>query len=117
MLGEVKKLCTPAMIYFLISVITLLFMIVSNIGNKGSFCMGNYDCPVDNLYIIYIVKIVYLLFVTLILDSLCNNGYSNISWFLVFFPLLFYFAALGMFMIMKQNASVVIIQDDETVLY
>jgi|TARA_B110000495_G_scaffold75097_1_gene64325 hypothetical protein len=113
MLGEIKKLCTPAMIYFLVSVFTLFVMIFSNIGNKGSFCMGNYDCPVDNVYLIYIIKAVYLLFVTIVLDSLCKNGYSGISWFLVFFPIMFYFIALGLFMIMKQNSSVMIVQEQQ----
>jgi len=113
MLGEIKKLCTPAMIYFVVSVLTLFIMIFSNIGSQGSFCMGNYDCPVDNIYLIYIIKAVYLLFVTIVLDSLCKNGYSGISWFLVFFPIMFYFIALGLFMIMKQKSSVMIVQEQE----
>jgi len=75
--------------------------------------MGNYDCPVDNVYLIYIIKAVYLLFVTIVLDSLCKNGYSGISWFLVFFPIMFYFIALGLFMIMKQNSSVMIVQEQQ----
>ena len=108
MLGQIKKLCTPAMIYFLISVFTLLTMIISNIGNQGSFCMGNYDCPIDNIYLIYIIKAIYLLFVTIVLDSLCKNGYTNISWFLLFLPIIFYFVVLGGFMIMKRSSVLVI---------
>ncbi|MAC41668.1 MAG: hypothetical protein CMJ05_07750 [Pelagibacterales bacterium] len=108
MLGQIKKMCTPAMIYFLISVFTLLVMIISNIGNQGSFCMGNYDCPIDNIYLIYIIKAIYLLFVTIVLDSLCKNGYTNISWFLLFLPIIFYFVVLGGFMIMKRSSVLVI---------
>ena len=108
MLGKIKKMCTPAIIYFLISVFTLLVMIISNMGNKGSFCMGNYDCPIDNIYLIYIIKAIYLLFVTIVLDSLCKNGYTNISWFLLFLPILFYFVLLGGFMIMKRSSVLVI---------
>jgi hypothetical protein len=102
-------MCTPAMIYFLISMFTLLVMIFSNMGNSNKFCMGEFECPVDNLFLIYIVKFGYLLFVTIILDSLCKNGYASISWFLVFFPILFYFVALGLFMV-KQNSTVIVIQ-------
>jgi len=102
-------MCTPAMIYFLISMFTLVVMIFSNIGNSNKFCMGEFECPVDNLFLIYIVKFGYLLFVTIILDSLCKNGYASISWFLVFFPILFYFVALGLFMV-KQNSTVIVIQ-------
>ena len=109
MLPSLKKMCTPAMIYFLISMFTLLVMIFSNMGNSNKFCMGEFECPVDNLFLIYIVKFGYLLFVTIILDSLCKNGYASISWFLVFFPILFYFVALGLFMV-KQNSTVIVIQ-------
>lgn len=111
MLSSIKKLCTPAMIYFFISVSTLLVMIFSNLGNNNRFCMGVFECPVDNIFPIYIIKLIYLLFVTIVLDSLCKNGYSSISWFLVFFPILFYFVALGLFMI-KQNSNVLVIQDE-----
>jgi hypothetical protein len=112
MLSNIKKLCTPAMIYFIISVSTLLAMIVSNIGNSTRFCMGEFECPVDNVFLIYIVKMVYLLFVTIVLDSLCKNGYASISWFLIFFPILFFFVILGIFMI-KQNTRVVIKNEPE----
>jgi hypothetical protein len=113
MFGEIKKLCTPAMIYFGLSVFTLFVMIISNIGNTNLFCMGNYDCPVDNIYVVYMINVGYLLFVTIVLDSLCKNGYAEISWFLVFFPIMFYFIALGIFMIMKRDTNFLIIQEQE----
>jgi hypothetical protein len=112
MLSNIKKLCTPAMIYFLISVSTLLIMIFSNWGNNKRFCMGEFECPVENLFLIYIIKLGYLLFITIVLDSLCKNGYSSISWFLVFLPLLFYFLVLGLFMI-KQNSTLVVAHGQE----
>ena len=112
MLSSIKKLCTPAMIYFLISVSTLLIMIFSNWGNSKRFCMGEFECPVENLFLIYIIKLGYLLFITIVLDSLCKNGFSAISWFLVFFPLLFYFLVLGLFMI-KQNSTLVVAHEQE----
>ena len=112
MLSNIKKLCTPAMIYFLISVSTLLIMIFSNWGNNKRFCMGEFECPVENLFLIYIIKLGYLLFITIVLDSLCKNGFSAISWFLVFFPLLFYFLVLGLFMI-KQNSTLVVAHGPE----
>ena len=112
MLGKIKSLCTPAMVYFLVSVITLFYMILNNLGNTRTFCMGEYDCPVDNINVIYLIKIVYLLFVTIVLDSLCKNGYAGISWFLVFFPVLFFFAVLGLYMI-NQNSTILVINEEE----
>ena len=112
MLGKIKSLCTPAMVYFLVSVITLFYMILNNLGNTRTFCMGDYDCPVDNINVIYFMKTVYLLFVTIVLDSLCKNGYAGISWFLVFFPIMFFFVALGYFMI-HQNSTILVVDEVE----
>ena len=112
MLESIKKLCTPAMIYFLISMFTLLVMIITNFGNSKHFCMGEFECPVDNLYLIYIFKLGYLLIVTIILDLLCKNGYTRISWFLLFFPILFFFILLGLFMI-KQKSKRVVIREEQ----
>jgi len=107
MLNQIKKLCTPAMVYFLISISTLLMMIFSNRNSVSTLCMGEYQCPVESLFFIYIVKLAYLFIVTIILDSLCKNGYKSISWFILLLPLIFYFALLGLFMI-KQNSTVVV---------
>lgn len=112
MLKQIQRLCTPAKVYFFISVLSLLFMVISNIGNNRSFCMGNYECPVDNINWIYLIKVIYVLITTIVLESLCKNGYSAISWFLVFFPILFYFIALGFFMI-SQNSTILVINQQE----
>jgi len=108
MMNQLKKMCKPASIYFLLSMITLVVMIVSNNGNMRTFCMGDFECPVDNLLYIYLVKLGYIVFSTIVLDSLCKNGYSSISWFLVFFPLIAYFAALALFMIYRNSAILIV---------
>ena len=115
MFGKLKKMCTPAIIYFILSMVTLIVMVLSNVGNKRTFCMGSYDCPVDNLVLIYILKLGYILFATIVLDSLCKNGYKSISWFLVFFPLFAYFASLGLFMIYKNSNSIMIQEEDRNI--
>lgn len=112
MLREIKKLCTPAMVYFLISISTLLMMVFSNRNSVSTLCMGDYKCPVESLFFIYLVKLAYLFIVTIILDSLCKNGYKSISWFLLLLPLIFYFVLLGLFMV-KQNSTVVVEQEQK----
>ena len=112
MLNQIKKLCTPAMVYFLISISTLFMMIFSNRNSVSTLCMGEYKCHVESLFFIYIVKLAYLFIVTIILDSLCKNGYKSISWFLLLLPLLFYFVLLGLFMV-KQNSTVVVEQEQK----
>ena len=108
-LGNIRKMCTPAVVYFFISLFTLLILVGMNFSNHGTnntLCVGNYDCPTDNLFIVYLVKSLYILFMTIVLDSLCTNGYATISWFLVFFPLIMYFIILGFYMIFQNSKMV-----------
>lgn len=112
MLSNLKKMCSPAIIYFVLSIVTLIVMVISNMGNNRILCMGEFECPVDNLLMIYLIKIAYILFSTIVLDSLCKNGYETISWFLVFFPILAYFALLGLFMIYR-NSAVNMVHNEE----
>lgn len=112
MLKEIRKLCTPAMVYFLLSVFSLFMLIFSNRKNVSTLCMGNYTCPIESLLTVYLVKLVYLSIVTIILDSLCKNGYTSISWFLLFLPLIFYFVALGLFMV-NRNSTIIVVEQEQ----
>jgi hypothetical protein len=103
--NKVKKLCTPAFVYFVISIVALIIMMINNGGNTDKFCLGKYDCPVQNVWMIYLIKLVYILFITIVLDSLCKNGFAPISWFLVFFPIVLFFVALGLFMIGQNSMN------------
>ena len=42
MLKELKKLCTPAHVYFVISAFALVIMGFQNLGNVNKYCVGNY---------------------------------------------------------------------------
>lgn len=66
-----KSLCTPAMIYLVIGVISLLFMI----GQVSIMAL--------------VVKVIFLLLWTWFLNFLCSKGYTGISWFLVVIPYVF----------------------------
>jgi hypothetical protein len=41
---------------------------------------------VENSPVIFIVKLLYILFWTWILNLMCKDGHSGISWLLVFLP-------------------------------
>ena len=95
-----KKLCSPAFFYFFISILSFLITYIQNIGNSDKlFCLGMYDCHVENKFYIYFFELIYIFVWTFILNSLCQNGYKDISWFLVLLPYLFMFILIGIFMI------------------
>jgi hypothetical protein len=99
----IKKLCTPAYVYLVISVIAIILMMFQNTGNVDVYCMGNYTCPVPNTALIFLIKFIYVAFWTFILDSVCKAGHKQFSWFLVIFPFLLFFVLLGL-MIVTQGA-------------
>lgn len=93
-----RKLCTPAYVYFVISAIALIVMAAQNMGNSDIYCIGSYSCGVTSTIMIFIIKILYVLFWTWVLNIICSAGASNVAWFLVLLPylLLFIFIALMM---------------------
>ena len=96
---DFKKLCTPASFYMIISLFALLVIIIQNIGNTNTFCLGSYSCDVSNVYAIYISKALYILFWTWILNLICKDGHKMISWLLVLFPFILFFVIIGLVMI------------------
>lgn len=96
---RLKDLCTPAAVYFVISVIGLVLILFQNIGNNGKYTLGLFSCAVPSTVLVFIVKLVYILFWTWILNLICKDGYSSISWLLVLLPFILLFVMLGLFML------------------
>jgi len=95
-IDKVRKLCTPAYIYLVISVFALVAMMVQNAGNTNKFCLGEFECNVTNTTLILFAQGIYIIFWTFILNAICNSGYKSVSWFLVLLPFLLLAVALGM---------------------
>jgi hypothetical protein len=85
-LNKVRSLCTPAFIFFVISIISIFVMIFENIENTNTYCLGNVSCNVANTSMIFIVKIIVIIGWTWLLDILCGRGYESIAWFILLFP-------------------------------
>jgi hypothetical protein len=105
---DIKKLCTPAYVYLVISMISIILMIVQNAGNTNTYCLGNYACMVSNTAWVFAGKAFYVVLWTFILNLICSYGYRNISWFLVLFPFILFFILIGLFML---NQGVFMLRD------
>jgi len=97
---NLKKLCTPSFLYFMISSIALLILGVQNVLNKDddSFCIGNYSCNLGSKLLVFILNVIYVLVWTFILDLICKAGYSELSWIIVLIPFLLFFVLFGIMM-------------------
>ena len=103
---KLSQLCTPAYIYFIISIIGIAFAAIQNMGNNNKYTLGMFSCKVPSCLAIFIIKIVYVLFWTWVLNLICNNGHAGIAWFLLFLPFIMLFLLLGMAMIyQKKNTN------------
>ena len=94
-----RKLCTPSYVYLVISSIALVVMIYQNMGNVDKYCLGSYTCNVSNTALIFVIKAVYILFWTWILNLMCNANASGIAWFLLLLPIIRMFILLSAMMI------------------
>ena len=93
---DLTKLCTPSTIYFVVSLLGLVILGVSNLGNEDRLCVGSYNCNVQSNTVLFVLNAVYILFWTFILDLMCKNGYTSISWFILLIPFIIYFILLTM---------------------
>ena len=75
---DFSKLCTPAKIYFSISVIATIIGLFSGIPLMYAFW-----------------KLVFAFIWTFVLGFLCKKGYTFISWFLVLLPYIIIIFPIG----------------------
>ena len=94
-----KELCTPAMIYFVISMIALIMVLFQNLGNSNSYNVGSFSCRVPNTALVFIAKLMYVLFWTYILNLICKDGHTSLSWLLVLLPWILLFVMIGILML------------------
>lgn len=86
MFKEIRKSCTPAYIYFIISLISIILIGFQNIGNVKNYCVGKFECEVTSTIGVFIIKMIYVLFWTWMLNVFCRAGYKNIAWFILLLP-------------------------------
>ena len=96
---SLKELCSPAMLYFIISMIALLVVLLQNLGNSSSYNIGCFSCSVPNTALVFIVKLIYVLFWTYVLNLICKDGHTSLSWLLVLLPWILLFVMIGILMI------------------
>jgi hypothetical protein len=94
-----KELCTPAMLYFVISMIALIMVLFQNLGNSNSYNVGSFSCRVPNTALVFIGKLIYVLFWTYILNLICKDGHTSLSWLLVLLPWILLFVMIGILML------------------
>ncbi len=96
---SLKQLCKPAALYFVISMIAMIVVIFQNIGNTNSYNVGHFSCRVPSTMLVFLVKFIYIIFWTYVLNLICKDGHTGISWLLVLLPWILLFVIIGLIML------------------
>ena len=102
------KLCPPAQIYLIISVIMLILSYFGLSAISQQLEMHQSSSPVlqslnftyqNDSRTSYIVQGVLIILWTWVLSYLCNKGYTSLSWFLVLLPWVCMFLAFFVYIL------------------
>jgi hypothetical protein len=79
--------------------LALVIVLFQNLGNTNSYHVGSFSCRVPSTAIVFIVELIYVLFWTYILNLICRDGHTTISWLLVLLPWILLFVMIGLLML------------------
>jgi len=77
---KINNLCGPANFYFHFALVSIIFSILYQLFNKNEFKDYN------SMILYYLIRIMFLLLFTFLLNWLCSIGLINLSWFLLYYP-------------------------------
>ena len=97
---EFKGLCLPSKVYFMLSLVGLLSLAFQN-GIQGRYCVGTFECDMQNSgnFVVFVVKALYVLFWTWLLNLICKAGHKKVSWFLVLLPFILFFILISLMLL------------------
>jgi hypothetical protein len=87
-------LCAPALTYLVISLIALAVSGLQNARNTNAYAVGHLSYPVQSTAYVFILKMIWFLFWTWLLNVLCSKGYKTVAWVLVAIPFLVFFTLI-----------------------
>ena len=98
---KLKGLCPPAKFYLYLSVFGLLLSLVQNAQNldNNKYKCGSYSANVPSVLLIFVFKMIYIVFWTYVLNLLCRDDNKPFAWLLVLFPFILLFVILGVLLL------------------
>ena len=102
------KLCAPAQIYLIVSVVMLVLSYFGLSAISQQLSIHQSSSPVlqtlnftyqKDSRTSYVVQGVFILLWTWVLSYLCKKGYTSLSWFLVLLPWVLMFLAFFMYVL------------------
>jgi hypothetical protein len=90
----VKKLCSPAYVYFVVAAVAYAAAFYQNLRNKTTLALGKVRCAVPSCAVLFALKAAYIVFWAYVLNLICKDGHAGFAWFLVVLPFVSVLAAI-----------------------
>lgn len=92
-----NNLCRPATVYLVLSMTIVLFLAFQNMTTGRMYCVGLQACPSNSNSVtaLFIMKVVYIVFWTWILNVFCGSGNELVAWVLVIIPIVLMFVFIA----------------------
>ena len=92
-----NNICTPAQLYLAISLVAIISILIQNCEDNTVYRVGDMvvKTPCHNLAF-FAIKILYVFLWTWLLNLLCKNGFSGLSWLLVLMPFIGMYVLIGL---------------------
>ena len=107
-------MCDPAHFYLIISTVAITVIFFQNYYsgsfNNRTYCLGQYSCDIPSLPLLFLIKILYVLFWTWVLNLICEMGAPQISWILALFPFILFFIILASIMY-NSRTQIILVQN------
>lgn len=88
---SIRKLCVPAFVYLVLSIMSFFAMVSQNIEDSRRFCLGKLSCQVPHVSLVFATKLLYIAFWTWAINALCKSGHMKLAWALLFLPIILFF--------------------------
>lgn len=94
---DLRTLCRPSLVYFVIATLGLVLVAIQNVaGDPNTLVIGSMSMYVPSVVLVLIIKFIYIVFWTWVLDLICKDGYSAVSWLIILLPIILSFAGMLM---------------------
>jgi hypothetical protein len=94
--ATIMSLCTPAFVYFVISAIAFVTMVIQNLGNTDRFCFGKQTCDIPSTLMMFAGQALWIAGWTYLLSYLCRKGHKGWAWALLVLPFILMFVFIGL---------------------
>jgi hypothetical protein len=99
-MNYLTSVCPPATLYFVLSMITIaVIAFQSYFSGTNVYCVGENTCVVSNIYMLYAIKILYVLFWTWLLNVMCKGGATFFAWILVLIPYILFIILIVLYVL------------------